>query len=225
MGNSFVYKDKAAVLAGVSERTLYRYARKGLIRTEREGRRTLFNEEDILQIKKGRRDVLSTPINRDIITKLLSEVQTLKTQMSTVMRILNIKYDDLNMTAPEYERFYMTAEQYSLEGWPPHAEEMWAEYFVRIKVEDLEKLEKITNDPHPWRPFLRLAATMHVNPWNKDLTELLAAGRTNIHQVAGIWSVLKEESPRRFDMLAERDGAPNNRLIKRMERSKTRIVK
>lgn len=221
MGNSFIYKEKACELAGICERSLYRYAQKGLIETKREGRRTLFKEDDLLRIKKHKRDIAKSPLTAEMFLKLMSEVQTLKTQMSAVMRILNIKYDALQMTSPEYERFYQIAEQYSQEGWPPHAEEMWADYFVRMKLEDLEKLEIITKDPHPWRPFLRLASTMHVNPWNKDLADIFAHGRTNIHQLAGIWAVLKEQSPREFDILAERDGAPNKKLIRRLIKSQT----
>lgn len=221
MGNSFVYKEKAAALAGISERTLYRYARKGLVRTKEDGRRTLFDEEDVLKLKKGRRDILSAPLQRDMIVKLISEVQTLKTQMSTVMRILNIQYDALQMTAPEYERFYKTAEQYSIEGWPPQAEEMWAEYFVRMRAEDLAKLEKITGDPHPWRPFLRLVSTMRINPYEASLADIFSAGKTNIEHIAGIWAVLKEESPREFSILAERDGTPNRKLVKRLSKDQT----
>jgi DNA-binding transcriptional MerR regulator len=219
MGNSFVYKERAAELAGVCERSLFRYARKGLIKTRREGRRTLFSEEDLLRLKKGRRDVLLAPMRRDTITKLISEVQALQMQVSTITRILNIKYDSLDMTLPEYERFYQSAEQYSFEGWPPHVEEMWADYFVRIKVEDLEKIEKLTGDPHPWRPFLKLVSTMHLKSWNKDLMEQLAAGKNNLHQIAGIWAALKEESPRTFDMIAERDSSPNKTIVKRMTKA------
>ncbi len=169
-------------------------------------------------MKKGRRDALSSPLNKDIIMKQQAEIQTLKVQMSTVMRLLNIKYDAFTFTVPEYENLYRQAERMSTEGWSPFDEEMWADYFVRFRVEDFEKIEVATQDKHPWRPFLRLASTMHLNPWNKELTEQLGAGRNNIQQVAGIWCVLKEESPRIFDIMQERDAAPLKKLVRRMQK-------
>lgn len=225
MGSSkFVTTRQAAQLLGVTMRTVYRYTTKGILSYKIEdakGKKLLIDEEDIIKWKKGRREVLANPLQRDIIAKQQAEIQTLKTQMATVMRLLNIRYDALNMTLPEYDTFYRAAEQASVEGWAPHSEEMWADYFVRIKTEDLEKISLATNDPHPWRPFLRLAATMHLNPWNKELTELLAAGRSNVQQVAGIWCVLKEESPRTFDVLQERDAAPLKKLVRRMQKAQS----
>lgn len=220
MGSSkFLTIPQAAKLLGVHERSIWRYARRGLFQSKCEGRRTLVAEDDVIGMKKGRRDAISSPLQRDVISKLLAEVQTLKTQVATCMRILNVRYDTFNFTIPEYENFYRSAEQLSNEGWSPHSEEMWADYFLRLRIEDFEKIELATQDKHPWRPFLRLAATMHVNPWNPDLTDLFAAGKTNLQQAAGVWCVLKEESPRTLDILLERDTAPLKKLIRRMQRS------
>ena len=195
MGNSFISAQKAAELIGMSIRTIYRCAKSGLIRTKLAGRSTLFDEEDVLKLKKSKEDSKSKSaykseinrIYREIIDKLMVDIQTLRSQMNAVMKILDIRYEPLAFTAPEYERMYLSAEQYASEGWPPHVEDIWAEYFTRVKIEDLERIESITKDPHPWRVLLKLATTMHVNPWNKQLSDILAAGRANIHQVAGIW--------------------------------------
>lgn len=216
MGSKFVSLEQAARMLDVDIRTVYRYMQRGVLASNREGKRVFIDEADLITFKKGKHDLLASPLQRDIISKLLAEIQTLKSQMATVMRILNVRYEPLGMTLPEYELFYKSAEQLSVEGWSPHVEEMWAEYFVRIKVEDFEKIELAVNDPHPWRPLLRLATTMHLNPWNKELTEMLAAGRTNIQQVAGVWCILKEVSPRTFDVLQERDAAPLKKLVRRM---------
>ena len=178
-------------------------------------------EEDIRQVKKGRHDALSSPVKRDVISILQAEVQTLRMQMATVMRILNVRYEPLRFTIPEYLGLYQTAQELSTEGWSPHSEEMWAEYFVRMTVEDLEGIELASEDKHPWRPLLRLATTMHLNPYNKHLTDMLAAGRTNIQHVAGVWCVLREESPRTFDLLQERDAAPIKKLVRRLQKAQS----
>jgi hypothetical protein len=220
MGSSkFLTIKQAAKLLEVNQRSIYRYAKRGILQARCEGRHTFVAEEDVLTMLKGKRDLLSSPLNRGVIGKLQAEVQTLKTQMAAVMRILNMKYDPFSFTVPEYEHLYRAAEQLSTTGWSPHEEEMWAEYFVRFRTEDFEKIEIAVGDKHPWRPFLRLATSMHVNPYNKDLTDMLAAGRTNIQQTAGVWCVLKEESPRTFDILQERDATPLKKLMRRMSRA------
>lgn len=220
MGSSkFITIAQAAKILGVAERSIYRYGTRGILQAKCEGTRTYILEEDVLAHKKGRRDALSVPLQRDIISKQQAEIQTLKTQMATVMRILNIRFDPFDFTVPEYENLYRAAEQMSREGWAPHAEDMWSEYFVRFRVEDFEKIEIATGDKHPWRPLLRLVSTMHVNPWNPELIEMFAAGKTNIQQVAGVWCVLKEESPRAFNVLQDRDATPFKKLIKQMKKS------
>lgn len=219
----FITIPQAAALIGCSERSVFRYTKKGILHWKHEGRSTLVSEEDVRTLRKGRHDAASmtSTVKRDIVTKLQIEVQTLKTQMATVMRLLNVRHEPLNFTLPEYKLFYQSAEQMSTEGWSPHVEEMWAEYFVRVTVEDLEGIERATEDKHPWRPLLRLVTTMHLNPYDKALTEMLAAGRTNIQHIAGVWCVLREESPRTFDILQERDAAPLKKLVRRMARSQS----
>lgn len=214
----FITKEQAASVLGVSVRTVSRYIRKGILQAECRGRRMFVSEEDALHLKKGRHDPLTSSSTKDIIAKLNVDIQTLKAQMATITRILNVRYDPLNLTVPEYAHFYEAAEQMSVNGWSPHMEEIWADYFLRLRIDDLEKLESIVNDPHPWRHILRLATTMHLNPYRKELQETLAAGRNHIHQLAGIWCVLKEESPRTFDILLDRDAAPLKKLLRRLKK-------
>lgn len=220
MGSKFVTIKQAARMLEVDLSTVYRYCRRGVLQAKCEGRHTVVAEDDVIVMKKGRRDALSSPLNKDIIMKQQAEIQTLKTQMATVMRILNIRYDPFNFTVPEYENLYRMADRLSTEGWSPYDEDMWADYFVRFRVEDFERLEIAVNDPHPWRPFLRLVTTMHLNPYNNELREILGAGRNNIHQAAGIWAIQKGESPRTFDILQERDAAPLKKLVRRMQKIK-----
>lgn len=220
MGSSkYVTIQQAARYLGCSDRSIYRKTRRGQLEFRTEGRHVLILEDSLLTLKKGQHDLLTSRVTKETILKMQVELQTLKTQVATCMRILNVRYDPLNSTLPEYENMYKSAEQLSIEGWPPHVEEPWAEYFLRLRTEDFEKIEIVTHDVHPWRPFLRLANSMYAAPWSKELSDLLAAGKKNIENLAGIWCVLKEESPRAFDMLVERDGAPLKKLVRRMTKA------
>jgi hypothetical protein len=218
MGSGFITKTEAAALMGCSPKSIYRYVSKGLIRHHYDGRYLMVCEEDVLGMRLGRREMLNSPYTRDIIDKMVLDIQQLKTQMETVLRMLNINYSALNFTDPEYRNFYLVACQLANEGWSPHVEDQWADYFVRLKIEDLESLERITQDPHPWRPLLKLAATMHLRPWNTKLRDMFGAGRSNVHQVSGMWSVMKEKSPKEFHMLVNRDSSPERKLVRRLDK-------
>lgn len=221
MGSSkYITKQRAAAILDVSDRTVTRYMKKGLLRFEYQktgtGRSPYVVEEDVLRLQKGRKDLLATPLNRDILTALRMEIQTLKSQMAAVLKVLNLQHDELRFTPMEYKNAYEAADQYSVDGWPPHIEEPWADTFLRMRVEDLEKMVPVTNDAHPWKPFLRLATSMKLRPWNTKLRDVLAAGENNLRQMAGIWCVLKGDSPKTLDLLTERDAAPLNKLLRRM---------
>jgi hypothetical protein len=214
--SNYITKEKAAEILDCSIKSVYRYAKRGLIRTKYEGKKFFVSEEDLHSLTKGRRDVMNSPYTRDVINMLVLDMQTVKTQMATVLRILNINYVPLGLSEHEYLNFYQSAIQMSTEGWSPHVEDQWADYFVRLKIEDLNSMERITGDEHPWRPILKLAASMHLRPWNTRLRDLLGSGRSNVHQVAGMWSVLKERSQKEFHMLVDRDSAPSRKLIRKL---------
>lgn len=219
MARRFLRKEKAAALLGVSPRTIYRYLRKGLLLPAFQGRLIGVWEDDVLKLKKLQEIDAPTP-DKELVLKFMTEVETLKSQMATVLRILNVKFDPLGLTGPEYRSLYRMAEHYALEGWPPQAEEQWADTFVRMRIEDLEELALSVEDEHPWRPFLKLATTMHLNAYNKSLQDQLASGKSNIYNIAGVWCVLKGETAAQFALIARRDTAPNQKLVRRL--SKTR---
>lgn len=221
MGTKFLRKERAAAILGVSARTVFRYLQRGLLQPAHDGKNIGVWEDDVLKLKKARDLDVPTVLDRELVMKLMADIETMKSQMATVMRILNVKYESLNLTDPEFRTLYKMAEIYSLEGWPPHAEEQWADTFVRLKFDDLERLEFAVDDPHPWRTFLRLATSMHLNSYNKELRDILAAGRTNIQHIAGIWCTTKGETPKTFDLLVQRDAAPIKKLMRQLAKTRS----
>jgi excisionase family DNA binding protein len=219
MGSSkFISTKEAAERLGCTTRTIYRYTQKGILQAECRGRQLYILEDDILQHQKGKRELLTSPLDRNVIAKLIVEIQDLKGKVATISKFLNIRNEPLNLTIPEYSLFYQAADQYSKEGWPPHIEEMWSENFSRMRIEDLTALEQATGDAHPWRPFLRLVTTMYLNPWNPELRDMFGAGMNNVERLGGMWCVLKEESPRTFDILVDRDATPFKKLLNKLTR-------
>lgn len=220
MGSKMVTKQKAADLLDVTERSIYRYMRQGILKVSYQGGRAYLFEEDVLQLKHQKENKPKIPPSRETIPFLLARVQTLESRVSAMMRILNMKYENLSLTDPEYRTLHQMADVYSTQGWPPHSEEQWADTFIRIRLEDMEKIEECTEDPHPWRCFLRLVTSMHLNSYNKDLRDQFASGRNNVHSIAGIWCTLKGESPRTFDLLLQRDAEPLKKLMKKLGKTR-----
>ena len=215
----YITKREAAALLDVTDRTITRYMNKGLVRFEYREKVAYLLEEDVLRLDKGRKDPLGFPLNRDIIEAMRVDLDALRGQMAVVLRILNLRHMELSLTDVEYKNLYDGANQLAAEGWPPHSEEQWSDLFLRLRVEDMKKLEEVTNDPHPWRAFLRLATSMHLRPWEKNLREIFAEGKKRIERVAGMWCVLRGESSKDFDMIAKHHAAPFKPTLRRMKKA------
>lgn len=219
MGTKFLKKERAAALLGVSRRTIFRYLERGLLKPAFDGKQIGVWEEDVLKLKNAREIDAPTALDRDLVMKLMVEIDTLQGQMATVLRILNVKFDALNLTDPEYRSLYAMIDTYSVQGWSPHIEQQMADTFVRLRIEDFERLEAVTGDPHPWRPILRLATTMHLSAFDRGLQDQLAAGRSNVHNISGMWCTLKGSSPKAFDLLVQRDAAPVKKLLRQLAKN------
>lgn len=215
----YITKREAAALLDVSLNTIARYMSKGLVRFEYRSKVAYIPEEDLLRLDRGRKDPAGVPLNQFTFQAMRVEIDSLRAQMAVVLKILNLRHMELSYTPAEYKNLYDGVNQLSSEGWPPHLEEQYSDLFLRIRIEDLEKIEPLVEDPHPWRPFLRLATSMHLRPWDKNLREIFAEGKKRLEQVAGMWCVLRGESSKNFDMLTKYHAAPFKPTMRRMKKS------
>lgn len=217
MSGKILTKKRAADILGLSERSVYRYMQLGRLRVVYEGKMSGIPEEEVYKLKQ----VLTGPTPSKLdVSMLLARVLTLENKVAVLERIANVHYEPLNLTLPEYRTLHQMAEVFATQGWAPHVEEQWADTLVRLKLEDLEKLEEALEDPHPWRAFLKLASSMHLNCYQTELRPQFAAGKNNVVSIATIWCTLKGESPKTFDLLMERDASPNRKLMKKLAKGR-----
>lgn len=214
-----LWVEDAATFLGVNSRTVRRYISKGYLRSEYCHRKLMVYKSELLQLKKDEEEPIPFPINRMSLARLHTRVTTLERHVATLMRILDVRYDPLNLTDAEMLSLYRQAEHLSLKGWSPYEEEPWSEYFLRMKLEDIEQCSRVSEDPHPWRAFLRLVSTMFLQPFNKDLRDNFAAGKNNLHGIAATYCQLKGESPKAADILTKRDAAPMKRLLNKLAKT------
>lgn len=216
-------KTEAAKLLGVSERGVYRYISRGYLRLAHDSGRTGVWESEVLGLKRvrdadaeRRGELLPFAVNKTTLAMLHARIRTLEMQMTVIARILGVRHDPLGLTDPELAALATTAAGLAEEGWPPHVEEMWAGVFVRLRLEDLEQLERLTGDDHPWRPFHRLCATMCLVPYNPELRAEFVQGRTNLFGLAGVWAHMKGISPSKAESMVANQAAPHSRVVRRM---------
>lgn len=222
MSGKVIDKRRVMALLDICERTVYRLMNSGVLQPVNTGTRLSFDEEEVLRLKQARLN--PARFHKDMIGMLLAKIQALESRMSAVTKILNIRNEPLELTGPEYKNLHRMAEHYSAEGWSPHAEEQWADIFLRFRIEDVEQMAQETGDPHPWRPFLKLASTMFGNTYDPGLRDQLSSGKSNVFQVAGLWCTMHGETIKDFDLIVKRDSAPSKKLLKHLKKTQERVA-
>jgi len=226
---TFITRQQAAEILGVSQRTLYRFVQRAYLRPAKQGRTNGVLQEDVVELKEirdreGRKDQdepLPFAFNSKSIGLLHARVSALENQMGTVHRLLGVRCDPLQLTEPELRALYQQATHEAEKGWSPHGEHQWADTFTRLRHEDLEQLHELADDEHPWRPFARLCATMYLVPYHCDLRDQLGAGRAHLRQLALVWAHLRGATSKRAEMLVNDQAGPNRRIVRRRERGTT----
>lgn len=221
MGSQFLSRDEAMARLGASKSTLYRYVRKGYLRTQRVGNSFEVLESDLEQFKKSHEQGLPFAVNKFVLASIIAEVRTLRKEMDTVTRVLNLRHERLSLTDAEMVAYYRTIQHYAQKGWPPHAEELLAGFFMKLRYDDLDRMSKLVDDPHPWKVIFRLACTMCRAPYSKELLDLLEQGKENVDLTSKLWVELHGGSEKRFDAMVKRDASPLKKLLKHLERQQT----
>ena len=224
-GNA-VTTARAAEMLGMSVRNLYRLVRKGLVRRAPLGDSTGVLEEDVLALSRARQELAAEgpgelAVNQATLTMLMARLQALESRVATVLRLMNLDTTPLVLTDPEALAFYRSAVELSETGWSPFVESQWADAFIRMRVDNLEQLERVAEDPHPWRVLHRLCATMMLVPFDRTLVADLSLGKANLFALVGIWCQLKGVGPREMDALVAREGVPGRRAVQRAARNRS----
>jgi len=221
MGSQFLSREAAVKRLKISKATLYRHIRKGYLRTRPVGNTIEVSVKDIEQLERSEKVGIPFPVNKLTIANLAATVRRLERDLETVVRILNIRHEKLNLTETELVHLYKVVDQYSKKGWSPHVEEPLAGYFMRLRYDQLETLSTKIKDPQPWKPFFRLASTMAKSPYNKELEDLLEKGKENIDSLSKLWVEFHGGSEKRFEALV-RDGAkPIKKLLRYLVKQQT----
>lgn len=219
---SLITNKQAAQLLGCTTRSISRYIRDGLLRPLKKGKLHALDEDEVRHFKESRANSgkVPMPLTQANFQQLWDEHQLMKGQLRTVMRLLDIKYERLNYSNEQLWAAWTQAKSYAVDGWPPHVEGQWADLFVRMHVDDIEQLAKISGEEHPWRPFYTLCTCMWHAPFDKSLREQLLAGRNHMQHLAYLWGRHRGEAPSVLDVIMSHEAEPMKRLLNKLERQK-----
>lgn len=229
MGSRFLSKGEAAKILGCHVRTVFKLIERGELRPYAQGHLVGVSEEDVIalrdsKLKRVEERRLPFAINRQAMLRLHTEVRVLRQELDQVLRVLNIRREPLVLSDLEAEALYKTAHEYATEGWPPQIEEMWASHFLRLQVTHFNQIQHITKDRHPWRPFMKLASTMVLQPYNTELVIQLSSGREHLQSMVSVWFEVNQFSLRQLDAMFNREAKPNKRLLGILARRQQKLT-
>jgi excisionase family DNA binding protein len=225
----FLTKEEAAKVLGIHVVTVFRMIARGELRAIRRGRFIGVFEEDVLALQSAKSDngqdrLAGVSIEPDVLARHQVELHTLRHEVNQLLRLVDARRDTLRGSNLEMIALYRTASDFSERGWSPYAEEVWVHNFLSLSSNNFRQLENATIDPHPWRPFMRLANTMLLRPYNHELREQLCAARDHVEQMVGVWFEMKGLSPRLLGRMLREDASPSQRLLTRLEKGQRRLA-
>ena len=226
MGSVFEYIsiEKAAESLSVSRRQIYRYIKKGRLRTAKKGQNQLVLREDITSVlKEKEEDSPPIALNKNTLRRQDARIHMLEKRVSLLMRLHDLHNDPLKTTAVELKSFYEMAEYCLAETWSPHQEQTWVDFFVRLQLEDLEKLSTVIQDDDPWLMFHSLCCALLKKPHDSDYEVQLRAGKAHLEQLAYVWATSNQKNSKELDRVIQGSKKRVNKVVRRVTTRRSKI--
>lgn len=203
-GSTFVSKSAAAKALGVSLRSVYRLVDGGKLRASHTGRNSGVNAEDLARLvadRTKRDSTLPVTLSRAFAGEILARMTRFEQRVNTLEQILDIRREDLELSDAELMTLHRAAQESLDTDWMAPMEETWGGVFIRLQIEQFEKLEAMLRDKHPWVVFYRLSIRMAQKPKFDFHRDLLIAGRNHLRDAAILWCVTRGETAAGANML------------------------
>lgn len=152
MGRNFVTVKQACAILGLSESSIRTYIKKGYLKAGQD--KNDLEAAGVLELQRLKE--AAPPFDKIVLAKLQEELRETQLKLQIVMRTLSVGADPLKLPDERLALLHGDAKLMSEVGCPREMEEMWLDLLSRLEFEDLLRLEALTKDPNPWRPFLYL---------------------------------------------------------------------
>lgn len=218
MGSVFehISIEKAAKSLSFSRRRIYYLIKEGKLRTFKEGHKQLVFREDVAQIIASRETPSKIPFNQTAMAQQESRIHILETRVNFLMRLHDLHNDPLGLTALDLKGFHEMAELCLHTNWSPPQEDMWNDFFIRLQLEDLEKVQKALPDVTPWLVFHSLCRVLMAKPFDNGIKLQLRAGKVNIERIAYVWSTTQKKDSKNIAAEVDKEEKKVKKAIKRV---------
>lgn len=225
MGSVFehISINKAAEALGVQSRQIYKLIKNGRLRTFKEGKQTLVSRAGVARIIEEKRyDTVAVPLSRETVRQHEARIHMLERQVSFLMRLHDLHNEPLGFTALELQRFHEMAEACLAANWSPQQERTWKDFFIRIQLEDLEKLRTVLPDTNPWLVFHSLCRVLISKPFEEESAMELKAGKVNLERIAYVWSTTEGKTAKDITKDVEKDGKRVRKAVRRVTTARSK---
>jgi excisionase family DNA binding protein len=141
---------------GRSQRAVYRYVERGVIRVQKIGKASKLSKEDVdnLAIDISTRN---PPVNRQAFVHMAARLQKLEQDMAVLRRMYGVVDSPLRPSQEEAKALYLAATK-ALEAGKWRQDEIvsWADLYDRLDEVCLTSIGVAVGEDNPWGPFYKL---------------------------------------------------------------------
>lgn len=179
----------------ISLRQFRSYVANGYIHGISIGKATYYKRDDLIALKDKRKPTIEfSPRSFEL---LLGKVARLANKLEMIERILDLRYEPLQLDNLQLHALYLAAKERKIES-NVKTIQYWGEILVRLTEEHFLQLYEFTKDKYCWRPFMELAFLCYGVAKIKDmwaLRKLLSLAYKNIRQSTYIYLELFGSKP------------------------------
>jgi excisionase family DNA binding protein len=185
----FVSIAEAARQLGVSERTIYRYVRRGRLRQATQGSQRGVRRDDLEQLQRSVEDPALPPVNKLTLAYSFNQIRLLRQEMDLLVQTIDLGRPPLDLS-PEQLVAHHAAARRRVQDADITAGRDWIEFLLRLRDGDLKVIERKTGDPHPWIPFYELVEMLR-SPGDERTMRLIGAACSHIEKLVFAWITQK----------------------------------
>lgn len=225
MGSIFehISIEKAAEALSISRRMVYYRIKKGSLRTVKNGQKQLVLRRDVTQILEERKiHQITVTVSKKTVQSHERRIHMLENQVRLLMRMQDLFNEPLTLSAIELKNFHEQAEYCLKESWSPQQEHMWKDFFIRLRIEDLEKLGPVLFVAEPWLVFHSLCKAIMEAPHDLELVLQFSAGKTNLERIAYVWATANKKNSKELDKIIKTDQKQVNKVVRRVRRKRAK---
>lgn len=213
---------EAAKFLGVGLRMFKKYVSAGYLHGQLVGRTNYYKRDDLIALRDKRKPTIE--FSPRSFEQLLGRVARLTNKIEMIERILDLRYEPLELDNLQLHALYKAAKERKIEE-NTKTVQYWGEVLVRLTESHFFQLYDFTKDRYCWRPFLEMAFLCYGIAKVKEmwaLRKLLHLAYKNVRQSVHIYLELYGEK-HLTNLIHTRRLKKELRLIKKRHEVKKQI--